>query len=66
MAAKKYTREALLADKRFSQYQKDFLITHWPRPPKWSRHFLKRRVIDYGRRNLELPEQSPARRIYPL
>ena len=25
MAAKKYTREALLADKRFSQYQKDFL-----------------------------------------
>lgn len=25
MAAKQYTREALLADKRFSQYQKDFL-----------------------------------------
>ena len=25
MAAKKYTREALLADKRFCQYQKDFL-----------------------------------------
>lgn len=73
MAAKKYTREALLADKRFSQYQKDFLGVILSKPyytlaeaTKVVEAFFERRVIDYGRRNLELPEQSPARRIYPL
>ena len=70
MAAKKFTREALLMAPEFLKYQRDFLAVVLCNdeytPGKRSRPSLKKEMIDHGWRHLDDPKQSPARRLYPL